>query len=60
MKMAEAFQLAGLEGKAARMASCGNVLIFNVMELGYHLALAQFLPSEVMSNVYMETISKDR
>ena len=42
MKMAEAFQLAGLEGKAARMASCGNVLVFNVMELGYHLAHAQF------------------
>lgn len=42
MKMAEAFQEAGLEKKASRMCTCGNVLVFNKLEQGMKLAYAQF------------------
>lgn len=42
LKMADAFQEAGLEKKAARMCTCGNVLVFNKEQSGIKLAYAQF------------------
>lgn len=42
LKMANAFQEAGLEKKAARMCTCGNVLVFNKEQSGIKLAYAQF------------------
>ncbi|MDA2627411.1 protein rep [Bacillus cereus] len=42
LKMADAFQEAGLEKKASRMCTCGNVLVFNKEQSGIKLAYAQF------------------
>ncbi|WP_242291011.1 protein rep [Bacillus cereus group sp. BfR-BA-01455] len=42
IKMAEVFQEAGLEKKATRMCTCGNVLVFNKLDQGIKLAYAQF------------------
>lgn len=42
LKMAEAFQVAGLENKALRMCTCASSLVFNVVEGGLKLAHAMF------------------
>lgn len=42
LKMADVFHEAGLEKKAIRMCTCGNVLVFNEEQNGIKLAWAQF------------------